>query len=218
MEHTRLKNMAICRRRLPQNLSVPDIIRAINALDIQTLSVETVELLQRMVPQEVEIKAYREYNMAGKDIKRLSEEDLLMRQFSAVERFATKLQIMSFMSSFDENIKMVKPQVDTVSVASKSLRSSKKMKKVLEIILALGNYMNSTKKGPCYGFRLQSLDSLTITKSNDKKQNFVHYLTNLVHTKYPELKGFDSELKFIDKASQYSLENILTGIYIPHPI
>ena len=72
--------------------------------------------------------------------------------------------------------------------------------------------MNSTKKGPCYGFRLQSLDSLSITKSSDKKQTLVHYLANLVNSKYPELKGFESELKFIKEAAQFSLENILTDV------
>ncbi len=212
MEHTRLKNMAICKRKLPPNLSTSDLIRAINALDIKAISMETVELLQRMVPVEAEIKAYREYSAAGKDIEKLTEEDRLMRQFSSVERFTTKLQIMSFMASFDEIVRLVKPQVDTVSVASKSLRNSKKMKRVLELILALGNYMNSTKKGPCYGFKLESLDSLTITKSSDKKQHIVHYLADLVHDKYPELKNFISELKFIDKAAQYPLENILTNV------
>ena len=213
MEHTRLKNMAICKRRLPPNLSTSDLVKAINALDIKTLSMETVELLQRMVPVEAEIKAFREYTSAGNDMEKLTEEDRLMRQFCAVERFATKLLIMSFMASFDDNIKAVKPQIDTVAVASRSLRNSKKMKRILELILALGNYMNSTKKGPCYGFRLQSLDSLTITKSSDKKHNLVHYLVNLVNTKYPELKNFETELKFIDKAAQFSLENILTGMY-----
>ena len=212
MEHTRLKNMAICRRKLPQNLSVQDMIRAINALDIHMLSNDTVELLQRMVPVAAEIKAYREYSMAGKDINLLTEEDRLMRQFSAVERFATKLQIMSFMASFDENIKMVKPQVDTVGISSKSLKNSVKMKRILELILALGNYMNSTKKGVCYGFRLQSLDSLTITKSSDKRQHLVHYLVNLVDKKFPELKGFEAELKFIDRSAQFSLENIMTDV------
>ena len=46
----------------------------------------------------------------------------------------------------------------------------------------------------------------------DKKQTLVHYLANLVNSKYPELKGFDSELKYIDKAAQFSLENILTDV------
>ena len=65
MEHTRLKNMAICKRKLPQNLSLQDLVKAINALDIKTLNMDTVELLQRMVPVDDEIKKYREYTSAG---------------------------------------------------------------------------------------------------------------------------------------------------------
>ena len=54
MEHTRLKNMAICKRKLP-NLPVSELVRAVNALDIQTLSMDTIEVLQRMVPLEAEV-------------------------------------------------------------------------------------------------------------------------------------------------------------------
>jgi hypothetical protein len=32
-----------------------------------TLSTDVVELLQRMIPLDTEIKAYREYNAAGKE-------------------------------------------------------------------------------------------------------------------------------------------------------
>ena len=82
----------------------------------------------------------------------------------------------------------------------------------MELILAFGNYMNSQKKGPCYGFKLQSLDSLTITKSTDKKQHIVHYLASVVEQKYPDLKSFYTELSFLEKASQFSLENIMTDV------
>ena len=135
MEHTRLKNMAICKRKLPQNLSVQDLVKAINALDVNILNMDTVELLQRMVPLEEEIKKYREFTSSGKNVEELTEEDRLMRQFSVIERMKVKLQIMSFMSTFNENLKAVKPQVVTVAEASKSLRHSKKMKRVLELIL-----------------------------------------------------------------------------------
>ena len=211
LEHTRLKNIAICKRKLPLQDHVQELVRAINALDVKTLNIDAIELLQRMIPDDTEIKAYRDYTTAGKDVTKLTDEDQLMRQFSAIQRFGTKLQIMSFMSSFDETLKMVKPQVDTVSVASKSLKNSKKLKEILEMILAVGNYMNSSKKGHCYGFKLQSLDSLTITKSSDKKTDLVHYLAELVHTKFPELKDFSAELKHLEKAAQFSIENILTG-------
>ena len=70
-----------------------------------------------------------------------------MRQFSCVERFGTKLQIMSFMSTLEENAKNLRPQINAITLASKSLRNSPKFKKILELILAFGNYMNSSKKG-----------------------------------------------------------------------
>lgn len=37
---------------------------------------------------------------------------------------------------------------------------------VLQIILALGNYMNSSKRGAVYGFKLQSLDLVTHTHTH----------------------------------------------------
>ena len=45
-----------------------------------------------------------------------------MRQFSCVERFGTKLQIMSFMSSFKDNVGVVRPQINSVTMASKSVK------------------------------------------------------------------------------------------------
>jgi hypothetical protein len=105
-----------------------------------------------------------------------------------------------------------RPRIEAVYLASKSTRNSKKFKKILEIILAFGNYMNSSKKGAAYGFRLQSLDNLYITKSSDKKSTIVNFIVDVVNAKYPELRGFDTELKYIDKAAQFSLENILTDV------
>ena len=56
-------------------------------------------------------------------------------------------------------------QGDAVIAASKSVVASDHLKKVFEVILAFGNYMNSSKRGGVYGFKLQSLDivSLSIT-------------------------------------------------------
>lgn len=213
MEYERLKGIAIRARRLPSDLSTPDLVKAINGLDTDVLNIETIELLQRMVPLECEVQAYKQYFLAKKDVDKLTDEDKLMRQFACVERFALKLDIMAYMSAFDENVKTLRPQIDALTMASKSVKTSAKMKRVLEIILALGNYMNSSKKGPCYGFRLESLESLTITKAGqNKKRNFLHYIHDLVVEKYPDLQNFYTELKFIDKASQFALDSILSEV------
>merc|ERR1719414_1316033 len=188
-----------------------ELIRAINSLDIQTVNEDAIELLQRMVPNEDEVKAYKNFDAARKDANELTEEDKVMRQFSAVKRFERKLQLMAYMSSFDQNVSSLRPQIAIVTSASRNLKSNTKVKKILEIILAFGNYMNSSKKGPCYGFKLSSLDSLTISKSGqDKQRNLLHYIVDLVDKKYPELKNFHSELNYVKDVEQYSMENIIT--------
>merc|ERR1712227_729971 len=92
----------------------------------------------------------------------------------------TKLEIMSFMSTFFELLHAIRPRIDAVCLASKSTRNATKFKKILEIILAFGNYMNSSKKGSAYGFKMASLDNLSITKSRDKKSTIVHYIVDEV--------------------------------------
>ena len=137
-----------------------------------------------------------------------------MRQFSAVKRFERKLQLMAYMSSFDQNVSSLRPQIAIVTSASRNLKSNTKIKKILEIILAFGNYMNSAKKGPCYGFKLSSLDSLTITKSGtDKQRNLLNYIVDMINSKYPELKNFHTELNYI-KVSTYLSFDFKSYIYL----
>lgn len=79
--------------------------------------------------------------------------------------------------------------------------------------MAFGNYLNSSKRGPAYGFKLQSLDTLIDTKSTDKRLSLLHYIVATIRQKFPELLNFDTELFGMDKASQVSLENIVTDMH-----
>lgn len=92
------------------------------------------------------------------------------------------------------------------------MKSSKKFRSLLEVILAFGNYLNSNKRGPAYGFRLQSLDTLSDTKGTDKKTSLLHYIVGTIRQNFPDLLNFDSELFCIDKASQVSLENVIVDV------
>lgn len=81
------------------------------------------------------------------------------------------------------------------------------------MVLAFGNYLNSSKRGPAYGFKLQSLDTLLDTKSTDKRICLLHYIVATIRQKFPDLLSFDTELFFIDKAAQVSLENVVTDVH-----
>ncbi|CAH2229887.1 jg8263 [Pararge aegeria aegeria] len=210
LEHARLRNIAISRRKL--DTPVEKVITAIHTLDLKQLPLESVEILQRMVPTEAEQKAYKEYVSEKKNINQLTEEDKFLMQLAKVERISAKLSIMSYMGNFYDNIHLITPQIHAIISGSSSVKSSHKLRNVLEIILAFGNYLNSSKRGPAYGFKLQSLDTLMDTKSTDKRVSLLHYIVATIRQNFPELLNFDSELMYIDKAAQVSLENVVADV------
>jgi len=61
--------------------------------------------------------------------------------------------------------------------------------------------MNSAKRGPAYGFKLQSLDTLVDTKSSDRRICLLHFIVDTIRSKMPEIMNFDSEFMYIDKAA-----------------
>ena len=169
-------------------------------------------MLPKFIPNDTELKSFKQYEKDNKPFDDLSAEDKFMWLFGRVERLQQRLNIMIFLGNFNENIHTFGPQLNAVISASMSIRSSRKLKKILEIILAFGNYMNSARRGCVYGFKLQSLETLVDTKSTDKKQNLLHYICSVVQSYYNEFSDFYAELRFVEKASKVSLDNVLSEV------
>lgn len=210
LDANRSKNLAITLRKVGKTSE--EICRGIQLFDLRTLPVDFVECLMRFIPTEAELKVLRQYEKERKPLENLTDEDRFMIQFSKIERLMQKMTIMAFVGNFTESIQMLTPQLHAVIAASVSIKSSQKLKKILEIILALGNYMNSSKRGAVYGFKLQSLDLLLDTKSTDRKITLLHYIANVVKDKYQQVSLFYNELNYVEKAAAVSLENVLLDV------
>ncbi|XP_027700229.1 formin-like protein 3 isoform X4 [Vombatus ursinus] len=210
LEANRAKNLAITLRKAGR--SAEEICRAIHTFDLQTLPVDFVECLMRFLPTEAEVKLLRQYERERQPLEELAAEDRFMLLFSKVERLTQRMAGMAFLGNFQDNLQMLTPQLNAIIAASASVKSSQRLKQMLEIILALGNYMNSSKRGAVYGFKLQSLDLLLDTKSTDRKLTLLHFIALTVKEKYPELAGFWHELHFVEKAAAVSLENVLLDV------
>lgn len=210
LDANRSKNLAITLRKA--NKSTEEICKAIQTFDLKALPVDFVECLMRFLPTEAESKLLRQYERERRPLEQLAEEDRFMLFFSKIERLTQRMNIITFVGNFSDNISMLTPQLNAIIAASASVKSSPKLKRMLEIILALGNYMNSSKRGSVYGFKLQSLDLLLDTKSTDRKMTLLHYIALIVKEKYPELANFFNELHFVDKAAAVSLENVLLDV------
>ncbi|KAM9394005.1 formin-like protein 1 [Pholidichthys leucotaenia] len=210
IDPNRAKNMAITLRK--GGMSPADICTAIEMYDQQSLSMDFLELLEPFIPSDYEMKLLLNYEKDGRPLEELANEDQFMLRIGKIPRLSQRINTLIFMGNFPDTVKRLQPQLNSIIAASMSLKSSVKLKKILEIVLAFGNYMNSSKRGAAYGFRLQSLDLLLETKSTDRSQTLLHFITNIILEKYPDLVNFHTELHFVDKAALVSLDSILQDI------
>ncbi|KAF6298571.1 formin like 1 [Rhinolophus ferrumequinum] len=210
IEANRAKNLAITLRK--GNLGADRICQAIETYDLQALSLDFLELLTRFLPTEYERSLIARFEREQRPVEELSEEDRFMLRFSRIPRLSERMTTLTFLGNFPDTVQLLMPQLNAVIAASMSIKSSDKLRQILEIVLAFGNYMNSSKRGAAYGFRLQSLDALLEMKSTDRKQTLLHYLVKVIAEKYPQLTGFHSDLHFLDKAGAVSLDSVLGDV------
>lgn len=198
--------MAISLRKLATPTDL--LVSAINRLDIEQLSLDSIEILLRMTPTTQEGKSYREYEAQGKSIEALTDEDRFLCQMSKIDRLEQKVKIMFYMKNLDVTIghsnsltsthsisssntdsvdllASTRNKLDAIENASKSLRTSDGIRILLEYILVFGNYLNSSSRSlasaPAYGFKLQALDMVIEARSTqDKSRNLLHFIVDTV--------------------------------------
>lgn len=87
--------------------------------------------------------------------------------------------------------------------ASKEISRSRRVKRILEVVLAFGNYMNRGNRAGALGFKVNSLNKMVDTKSSiDKKVTLIHYLLTTIERKFPDLLNLEVDLPHVRKASK----------------
>ncbi|KAL3308677.1 Formin-like protein 3, partial [Cichlidogyrus casuarinus] len=160
------------------------------------VSNDVADRIIHQLPVQDEVKMYFKYEYTdAKPVEELTDEDKLMLNLCKIERLGPRLEIVLFMCSFDDTMSALCPKIAAVNLASESVKKSDKLKKVLEIILAFGNYMNSARRGIAYGFRMQSLDALAETKSPNKRWTLLNYIVDVIEHRFPKCCNFYDELE-----------------------
>ncbi|EXB86684.1 Formin-like protein 6 [Morus notabilis] len=87
------------------------------------------------------------------------------------------------------------------------IRSSVKLKRIMQTILSLGNALNhGTARGSAIGFRLDSLPKLTDTRARNNKMTLMHYLCKVLAEKLPDLLDFPKELASLEASTKVQLK------------
>lgn len=84
---------------------------------------------------------------------------------------------MIFASHKDETYYEIEQNLDILTKAFESLEQDYHLHHLLEVSLAVGNYLNGTSlKGGAWGFKLDSLERMEEVKSADNKMNAAYFV------------------------------------------
>lgn len=87
-----------------------------------------------------------------------SHHPLFFLQMSTVKQLTPRLQAIQFKLQFEEQLNNIKPDVVSVTAACEELRQSQNFSTLLQIILLIGNFMNSgSRNGKAFGFSISYL-------------------------------------------------------------
>ncbi|CAG2203100.1 Delphilin [Mytilus edulis] len=184
-------------------MSIDQMKQALYLMDEEILTPDLLKQLLTFTPNKQEMEKYDTFNG---DIEELSLPDRFAYEMSRVPGYEQRLKSILFKANFQEKIDDMKESLLCIRKGSLQLRNSKRLTKILEMILAMGNYMNkgNQRVGEAAGFKISFISQLEVTKTSDNKTTFLHVLANAVYVKFPEVLAVGEELSSIPEAAKVS--------------
>ncbi|TKS72362.1 Protein diaphanous -like protein 3 [Collichthys lucidus] len=211
----KVKELKVLDSKISQNLSIflgsfrvpyEEIKNAVLEVNEKILTESMVSNLIKQLPAPEQMSVLAEMKDEYDDLAESEQFGVVM---SSVKRLMPRLQAILFKLQFEEQLNNIKPDVVSVTAACEELRKSEAFSKLLEIILLVGNYMNSgSRNGKAFGFSISYLCKLRDTKTADLKQTLLHFLADVCQEQYPDVMGFTDELIHVEKASRVSAETL----------
>jgi hypothetical protein len=175
LDMKRSQNISIMLSRFG-SMTNEQIKDAIIRMDSEAIALENLQSLTQYVPLPEEVEQLKEFVNAPIDT--LGKAEAFIICMMSIPLLGPKLSAWEYMRSFEGKFGFVNHSLDVLTRASKEVRHSKKLHKLLEFVLALGNYMNgSTTRGEAWGFKLESLlKMLDIKSAMDPKISLMHFV------------------------------------------
>uniref|UniRef100_T1JAV7 FH2 domain-containing protein n=1 Tax=Strigamia maritima TaxID=126957 RepID=T1JAV7_STRMM len=183
------KELKVLDGKTAQNLSIligsmkmsyKDVKKYILLCDDEHLTEAHLQQLIRYMPLPEHINQLDSFKDQYND---LAEAEQFAITVGNIKRLIPRLKSMSFKAKFSEIIDDIRPGLVSAANACEEIKKSKKFAKILEIILLVGNYMNSGSR---------NAQSIAL----------------LVESKFPDVLNFGEELMFCEKAAKVSLEQL----------
>uniref|UniRef100_A0A671MQK7 Glutamate receptor, ionotropic, delta 2 (Grid2) interacting protein, a n=1 Tax=Sinocyclocheilus anshuiensis TaxID=1608454 RepID=A0A671MQK7_9TELE len=205
LSHKKAYNASILIAHL--KLSPSELRQVLMTMLSERLDSSHIKQLLLYAPDDDEVRQYQQYR---DNPSKLSEPDQFVLQMLSVPEYKTRLKNLHFKTTLQEKTEEMRGAYDCVFKASLELKNSKKLAKILEFVLAMGNYLNNgqPKTNKTTGFKINFLTELSTTKTVDGKSTFLHILVKSLCQHFPEVLDFGKELEMVPQAAKVNQRNI----------
>ena len=195
-------NLSILLRHL--KLPVEQIKEAVLSCDNSLLSEQHWRQMEAFAPDQRECASYAQVDLTT--FSAMGVADKFSCEMSTVPLYRERLQSIIFKMHFKEKVDEIKPDLEKIIEASMQLQNSKNLKRILEIVLAIGNYMNAGHKrvGAAQGFRISYLPQLKGLRTSDNKSSLLHFLVATVERKFSNTLSFPNDIPAVVRAARVS--------------
>ncbi|KAM4531125.1 delphilin [Odontesthes bonariensis] len=209
LSHKKAYNASILIAHL--KLSSGELRQLLMNMTTDRLEPAHIKQLLLYAPDAEEVKKYEEYRQ---DPSKLSEPDQFVLQMLSVAEYKTRLQSLLFKCCLQEKTEELRGAYDCIYKASMELKTSKKLAKILEFVLAMGNYLNNSqpKTNKTTGFKINFLTELSTTKTVDGKSTFLHILVKSLCQHFPDVLDFSKDLTMVPLAAKVNQRTITSDL------
>ena len=192
-----------------------DISDAIITYAEDVLTPEVCEVLIPIFPTD------KDYDTVSKATEKFESEDdfdncdLFVVLIGCVIGYKERLDAILFKSNYSKRSVETLQLIDYFFKGFDFVKTNEHFHKLLEIFLAVGNYINGTgAKGGAFGFRLASLSKFSDMKSKDNKINLLQYIVNFImdDLKKPEILDIIPFLQLFEKMQMIAINESFNAL------
>ncbi|GMI09629.1 hypothetical protein TrVE_jg9695 [Triparma verrucosa] len=195
-------------------VAFPVVAEAIDMLKENVVTPEQLMVLKECLPDKDEKYGLEQYlKKNGPGVEELCEAEKFMCAVIPVSNPSAKIDALVLKSNFATRRNEIIETAKAVETACDDVRISHRLKKLLAIILKVGNQLNVDGGNKAHAFTIESLLKLNQAKAFDRKTSILHYLVMVVKRNDEKnnetLLKFKEDIKSIVKAEKISFSQMV---------
>ncbi|XP_077982193.1 uncharacterized protein LOC144437183 isoform X2 [Glandiceps talaboti] len=184
--------------------NVRTIKSAILNMDSVAMNKEAIEKILTMLPTEEEKAKINDAITANPDVPLGTAERFLLI-LSSITELNARLNLWLFKLDYESMEQEVAEPLMDLKKGMEDLRDNKTFKRILSILLAIGNFLNDKQSK---GFQLDYLAKVPEVKDTVRKQSLLYHLCTMMQEKFPESSDLYSEVAPITRCSKVEFDQV----------